>query len=188
MIAQKPDMSIEELVSAYSDDLYRYAFSRTNDHEVAQDLVQDTLIVAFQKWDTFRGESSPKTWLTSILKFKVADHYRKKIKEKVSDVEIGDISESFKSNGHWQADKMPFAFEEEVELLDNPDFVKVFNGCIDGLPEMWGAIIKLKYINPKESKDIRKEFGITDTNMWQIVHRAKLKLKECLKTNWVNQH
>ncbi len=184
---KKSELNIEELVNAYSDDLFRYAYSRTNDHEVAQDLVQDTLIVAFQKIDTFRGESSPKTWLTSILKFKIADHYRKKIKEKVSDVEIGDVSESFKSNGHWSQDKTPFAFGDDDHLLDNPDFVKVFNGCIDDLPELWSAIIKMKYINPKDSKEIRQELGISDTNMWQIVHRSKLKLKECLKINWVNQ-
>lgn len=177
---------ITDLVEKYSDDLYRFAFARTKDHEISQDLVQDTLIVAFQKADTFRGESSPKTWLTSILKFKVADHYRKKIKEKVSDVEIGDISESFKGNGHWNADKSPFVFGDEKHLLDNPKFVTIFNGCIESLPELWSSIIKMKYINPKDSKEIRKEFGITDTNMWQIVHRSKLKLKECLKTNWVN--
>lgn len=184
---KKNELNIEDLVHAYSDDLYRYAYSRTNDHEIAQDLVQDTLIVAYQKYDTFRGESSPKTWLTSILKFKVADHYRKKIKQNVSDVEIGEISESFKGNGHWNSDKSPFSFGDDEHLLDNPKFVGVFNGCIDGLPEMWSAIIKMKYINPKDTKEIRKEFGITDTNMWQIVHRSKLKLKECLKTNWVNQ-
>jgi RNA polymerase sigma-70 factor (ECF subfamily) len=179
---------ITDLVEKYSDDLYRFAFSKTKDHEISQDLVQETLIVAFQKIDNFRGDSSVKTWLTSILKFKVADYYRAKIKEKVSDVEIGDISESFKSNGGWNPEKSPFAFGDDEELLDNPAFVKIFNGCIEGLPELWSAIIKMKYINPKDSSAIRKEFGITDTNMWQIVHRSKLKLKDCLKLNWVNQN
>jgi RNA polymerase sigma-70 factor (ECF subfamily) len=178
---------VTELVNAYSDDLFRFALSKTNDAEVAQDLVQDTFIVAFQKWDNFRGDSAPKTWLISILKFKIADHFRKKVKAKVSSLDTKDISDSFQGNGHWIADKSPILLEDAEHLLDNPEFNVIFKNCIEALPETWNTVIKYKYIEPKESKEICKELGITDTNLWQIVHRAKLKLKECLKSNWINQ-
>lgn len=70
-----------DLVNDFADDLFRFALSKTKNKEVSEDLVQDTFIVAVTKLDTFRGESTHKTWLISILRNKIADYYRKKQRE-----------------------------------------------------------------------------------------------------------
>jgi len=180
-------LNVVDIVNNYSDDLYRFAFSKTRNQVISEDLVQETFMVLIAKKDSFRGESSPKTWLISILKNKISDYYRKKMRDKISDKDISDHTESFDDTDKWSNDHKPFVFEDEGHLLDNPDFNLIFNNCIDSLPEIWSSVVRLKYIDPKKSKEICKELNITDTNLWQIVHRAKLKLKDCLQINWINK-
>ena len=57
--------------------LYRYALARVRKPEVAQDLVQDTLLAAMRARDRFAGQSSVRSWLCGILKHKLCDYYRK---------------------------------------------------------------------------------------------------------------
>lgn len=59
-------MSIEELIDLYGDQLLRLCLLYLGDRQLAEDALQETLIKAWTRWDTFRGESSVKTWLTHI--------------------------------------------------------------------------------------------------------------------------
>lgn len=181
------EVTVTDLVNQYSDDLYRFALGKTRNKEISEDLVQDTFIVAVNKLSTFRGESSHKTWLISILRNKIADYYRKKAKANISDKDLDDQSMSFSQKGIWNKEHKPFVFEEAEHLLDNPKFVTIFYGCIEALPQLWSSVMKMKYVIPQKSKEICKELEISDTNLWQIVHRSKLKLKDCLDSNWIQK-
>jgi RNA polymerase sigma-70 factor (ECF subfamily) len=64
-------------VDQYGDALFRFAFFRTRDRVIAEDLVQETFLAALQSKERFKGQSSEKTWLFSILKHKIIDHFRK---------------------------------------------------------------------------------------------------------------
>ena len=64
-------------VDRYSDYLYNYTIVRVNDHEVAQDLISETFLAGLKSKDNFKGEATERTWLISILKRKIIDHYRK---------------------------------------------------------------------------------------------------------------
>ncbi|MFT7157269.1 MAG: RNA polymerase sigma-70 factor (TIGR02943 family) [Parvicella sp.] len=186
MDEKRPSIDVTTLVEDFGDDLYRFAYSKTQDKMISEDLVQETFIVAIQKSDKFRGESAPKTWLTSILKNKIADFYRKKKKEGIVGEDIEDLTLSFTDNGHWSPTSNSNPFEFEGPLLNNQEFTDVFYSCIDNLPDLWRSVIKMKYVNPQKSNEICKELEITDTNLWQIVHRSKLKLRSCIDSNWFN--
>ena len=64
-------------VDEHGDVLYRYALARVRKPEVAQDLVQETLLAAMRARDRFAGQSSVRSWLCGILKHKLCDYYRK---------------------------------------------------------------------------------------------------------------
>ena len=57
---------------------------------------------------------------------------------------------------------------------------------MNALPEKWNAAMKLKYLTEKNGENICQELGITTSNFWQIVHRAKLQLRDCIDKNWHN--
>lgn len=69
------------LVKLYSKDLFSYTLTKVQQKEVADDLVQETFLAAYQSYDKYEGKSNVKTWLFSILKHKIADYYRSSYKQ-----------------------------------------------------------------------------------------------------------
>lgn len=181
-MAKKTKLNISELVDKYTDDLFRYALYKLSDEEKAKDIVQDTFLAATEKAESFKGESNPKTWLFSILNFKIIDVYRSKSRH---DQRIDeDFSDFFDKNGSWLKDKMPSDWSEDEHLLDNENFIQIMEECMDALPENWNLCMKLKYISGKKGSEICKEMDISETNYWQITRRSKLQLRECIEGNW----
>lgn len=176
-----------EWVKRYTADLLRFARNRVKDPAVADDLVQTTFIAAWESMDRFAGDSSPRTWLFAILKHKLLDHYRKAYREgtKVSgDQAAGDDpSETlFTPEGHWHADHLPqhdadiFQEDDTNEKLD-----RALRHCLDLLPERWRQAVEMKYLMQEESSTIQESLGLSEANYWQQVHRAKLRLRDCIE-------
>lgn len=174
---------IADWVNLYGRDLLRWAILRISNRAVAEDLVQDTFISALQQIHRFEGKSSPKTWLISILKNKVADHYRQSFKS-------GQVSLPenvfFDSDESWKSGQAPgeWIVESEEKLLDNPDFSKTLEDCLSKLSGPWRNALLAKYLDEKDAKLICQELNIQPTNYWQMVHRAKLQIRKCLEINW----
>ncbi len=175
---------LSEWVELHTAELYSWALHKVSDPELAGDLVQDTFLAAAEKVSAFKGNSTPKTWLFSILNNKIIDHYRKKARQPVHlDNQI--FSEVFDQGGDWKKEKRPADWhEEESNLLDDEEFQQILKKCMDELPERWNACVKLKYLMNKNGEEICQDLDITPTNFWQIIHRAKLQLRNCVETNW----
>ncbi|MCK5469453.1 MAG: sigma-70 family RNA polymerase sigma factor [Cyclobacteriaceae bacterium] len=185
--------NIQDWVTRYADDLFRWAVHKTSDKETAEDLVQETFLAAFQSLDKFQGKSHPKTWLFSIVNNKIMDYHRKQFRSETinrsqlnSNSERIDVLENFfDSEGTWKPEARPSDWQEmEGHLLDNPDFTKMLKYCMNKLPGNWCSAIHLKYLEEKDGKEICQELGITSSNYWQILHRAKLQLRICIEENW----
>jgi RNA polymerase sigma-70 factor, ECF subfamily len=67
----------------HGDDLYRFARHLTHDHALAEDLVHDTLLQAWDKRGQFRGDASLRTWLHRILHNMAVDRIRRHGREVV---------------------------------------------------------------------------------------------------------
>lgn len=175
---------LENWVSEYTDELYRWAFHKTSSSVMAEDLVQDTFLAAAEKIESFRGDSSPKTWLFSILNYKIIDFYRAKMNQPIS-FEDNGLENYFDEDGDWRENKKPTNWlPDDGHLLDDIDFQKVLKECLDALPEKWSMSVKLKYLSEKSGDEICQELGIAPSNFWQIVHRAKLQLRNCIQRKW----
>ncbi|MDX2362181.1 MAG: sigma-70 family RNA polymerase sigma factor [Crocinitomicaceae bacterium] len=178
--------SIERWVSDYADDLYSWAFYKTSNKEVAEDLTQDTFLAAAKGASKFKGDSNPKTWLFSILNNKIADYHKKKFKKMNAGImEDGDQSSFFNEKGEWRENNLPSIWENYDEhLLDNSMFNDALKQCLHALPELWFSATTMKYHSQKKGSEICQELGISESNYWQILHRSKLQLRSCLNTNW----
>lgn len=184
MPTKESDKNLAIWVKQFTADLLSWASHKVSDLEIAKDLVQDTFLAASEKIESFRGDSSPKTWLFSILKYKIIDHYRDKVKNNTFIVKQS-FESLFTEDGEWLPDKKPTKWTENDEhLLDNNNFNAVLKKCFDALPEKWSASIKLKYLINKKAENICQELNISTTNYWQILHRAKLQLRECIDKKW----
>lgn len=182
----------EQWVEAYTDKMYSWAFYKTNSKETAEDLVQDTFLAAFQAIDKFEGKSNPKTWLLGILNNKIAEHFRKSYQNPITSVGeenqyTGDslLDALFDTDGHWIKEQQPGHWnEEQTNLLDDAGFLQVLQHCMGTLQPGWYAVIQLKYMEERKGAFICQELNIAPTNLWQILHRAKLQLRKCIEVNW----
>ncbi len=128
-----------------------------------------------------------KTWLISILKHKIADYYRSKYKQ---NIEVGSyfIDTFFDENSRWKPEYRPSDWGNEKELLNDPEFSKALYNCFGKLPQKWASAMQLKFLEEHDSKAICSKLEITTSNFWQIIHRAKLQLRNCLQINWFNNN
>jgi RNA polymerase sigma-70 factor (TIGR02943 family) len=183
---------LENWVNQFSDELFSWALYKTSSKETAEDLVQETFLAAYHKIDTFQGKSQPKTWLFSILNNKVIDYYRLDAKTTKHNFSISEnsgyeLSDGlFNENENWKNNDINPIWDQEEELLDNPEFNKLMQACMEDLPQKWKFALTFKYLTDKNTNEICQELEITTSNYWQIVHRAKLLLKKCLELKWGN--
>ena len=170
--------------------LLRYASLQLRDAGAAEDAVQDTLIAALEGLDRFSGNSSLKTWLTGILKHKIIDHLRRQSREQplLSGDDSDERSESdavdalFKPNGHWN--KAPSTWADPDKSLENKKFLEALEMCTQNLPAKTARVFMMRDVMEIDTDEICKELGITATNCWVMLHRARLSLRECLEITW----
>ncbi len=177
----------EQWLDTYGDALFRYAFSRVQNRNLAEDLVQDTLLAAIQAKDQFAHESSQKTWLIGILKHKVLDYYRSKYK-KAEFESADDVSDEleklyFDEKDHWQYH--PQAWSSPETALSQKDFWVVFNECLLGLPSSMADLFILREHENLSAEQLCKVFDIkTTNNVWVTLSRARMRLRHCLDKRW----
>lgn len=184
--------TIKSWVELYSDTMYSWAFYKTSSKETAEDLVQETFLSAIQSFEKFESRSNPKTWLFAILSNKIVDHYRRQVKNphlsEQHQSEKGGyylIDNLFDADKQWRKEERPKPWQVESEnILDNGEFNKVLQNCMEKLPGTWLSAVQLKYLEEKKGELICQELQITPSNFWQILHRAKLQLRKCLELNW----
>jgi len=176
--------AIKQWVGLYTEKLLSWAIYKVSDKELAEDLVQDTFLAAVQSFHKFKGDSEPKTWLLSILNNKIIDHYRKQARSVTISIKE-DKDPFFDEHGEWRQEAEPQPWDMGApHLLDDNEFVKILRMCMNKLPAAWLSAMQLKYLQAKDGKEICQDLGITQSNFWQILCRAKLQVRACVEKNW----
>lgn len=173
-------------LDAHGDALYRYALSRVRDGASAEDLVQETLLAALTAQRDFRADAAERTWLIGILRHKLADHHRKRCREQplAPDAE-GDavVDACFAADGHWRRAPGQWAVDAAA-LHDQQEFWQVFRRCRAALPERQAAVFTLRLLDDVDAETVCQDLGLSATNLWVLLHRARLRLRACLEQHW----
>ena len=175
-------------VEQYGDYLYRFALSRLRDGDAAEEAVQETMVSALRNVDQFTGRGSERAWLTGILKRKIVDFFRSRSRNPINlNEESGDISEMlFDGKGSWKKE-IRSAIRQSLDSLDRQDFWKILKTCMASLPVRQADVFTLRAVDERTADDICKELGISSTNYWVILHRARLQLSSCMKQRWFEE-
>jgi RNA polymerase sigma-70 factor (ECF subfamily) len=176
----------EAWVDNHGDALFRYALGRVRNQDVAENLVQETFLAGLKSQASFSGQSAERTWLIAILKHKIIDHLRASYREKpVTDL-ISDeqsIDSFFDETDHLK--KEPGAWNSPAEnTAEKTEFWQTIESCLQKLPQKTADAFSLREIENMDTPEICKVLGITPTNLWVMLHRARLQLRECLQSNW----
>ena len=171
-------------IDLYSDYLFNYTITRVSDRDMAQDLVQDTFLAGLKSMKNFKGEASERTWLISILKRKIIDHYRK-INSNKGKAEVRITYNDNESEGDWLEERVADPFDKTAEdLMQNSELGDAIFDCLSKLPEKQAQVFRMKTMEGYETEDICKELNINASNLWVIIHRARTAMASCLEKNW----
>lgn len=167
--------------------LLRVAVLQLRDGDLAEDVVQDTLVAALQGEAGFSGRSSLKTWLTGILKHKIVDAIRKRSREPAmssldEESQIDDFDALFDEIGHWE--NPPADWGDPESELSRQQFFEVVEFCLEKLPPNTARVFMMREVMEFDSNEICKELSITSTNLWVILYRARMALRQCLEQHW----
>jgi RNA polymerase sigma-70 factor, ECF subfamily len=167
--------------------LLRVAVLQLRDNDLAEDVVQDTLVAALAGAQSFSERSSLKTWLTGILKHKIIDAIRRKTREPTltpldEETQLDDMDALFDESGHW--DNPPADWGDPEAALSRAQFMDVMQFCLEKLPPNTARVFMMREVMELESTEICKELAITSTNLWVILYRARMALRQCLEQNW----
>lgn len=176
-----PNLWIEK----YGDYLFNYTITRVDHREIAQDLVQETFFAGLKSMKNFKGEASERTWLIAILKRKIIDYYRK-INSTKGKAEVNmNYNIDTETGGDWLEERVADPFDNSADnKIENTELGLAIHDCIEKLPQKQGLIFKMKTIQKFDTETICKEFGITSSNLWVIIHRARTTMASCLEKNW----
>lgn len=178
----------------YGNALYSYALRRLHNATHAEDMVQETLLAAFQARASYSGRASEKTWLTGILKHKIIDFIRKQVRELTVDdinalsdaAEDRGIDELFDARGQWI--HPPQDWGNPVKALHNQQFIETFEHCLGRLKPVHAQIFSLKELADQSIGEICKELDITATNCSVMLYRARMGLRHCLENRWTGKN
>jgi len=187
MTEQKHISDSNKWIDNYADYLYNYSISRVNNSDLAKDLVQETFFAGLKSAKNFQGKASERTWLVSILKRKIIDHYRK-INSKKGQAEVRmNFYTDGENEGDWLEERVPQSWDNSSEKkIENEELKSQLEACIDKLPEKYAMVFRMKTVQEFETEEICKELDITSSNLWVIIHRARTQLRKCMEDNWFN--
>lgn len=167
--------------------LMRFALLQLRNAALADDVVQETLVAVLEKPERFAGQSSLRTYVTGILKHKIVDalrttrrEYRIDADDDRSDADV--IDALFKPDGHTV--DLPRPWGEPEATLEQKDFFRVLETCLERLPAKTARVFMMREWLELETDEICKDLGISASNAWVMLYRARIQLRECLDLHW----
>ena len=179
---------------AYLENLRRqmvkFATLQLHDQSLAEDAVQEALIGAMKNAASFQGHAALKTWVFAILKNKIADTLRQRgrlveaSRLLGSDQDDDELDELFDRKGFWQPDEHPRTWASPETTMQDKQFWRVFEACLNNLPGQQARVFMMREFIELESHEVCAAVGMTVSNLNVTLHRARLRLRECLENRW----
>ena len=155
-------MEIEELIDLYGDDIFRLCLAYLGERHLAEDAFQETFLKAWKNAENFRGESSAKTWLSSIAVNTCRDMLR---------------------SGWFRMQRRSQPMEQLLDLAADdplPQDTPV-RAAVLGLPGKYREVILLYYDQSMKLKDIAQLLRLPVNTVSTRLRRARKQLEKALK-------
>lgn len=180
--------NFEDQIVSLRDYLLKFARLQLRNDAWAEDAVSETVLAALAKPQAFGNRSQLKTWLVGILKHKVVDalrHHHREISglESTEDDNTDPLEAlAFKTNGHFA--EQPADWGNPEQQASSQQFFAILEACASKLPATQGRLFLMREWLELSSEEICKELQLTPTNLYVQLHRARLRLRECLELHW----
>ncbi|WP_084545004.1 sigma-70 family RNA polymerase sigma factor [Derxia gummosa] len=181
-----------EMIATLRPDLLRHARMQLRDAGAAEDAVQDAIEAALRGRAGFAGRSSLRTWMFAILRHRIIDQLREADRCMTIGSVIDDnddwndaLDALFDGRGAWRDGAAPSVLPVAPDgALESRQLDAAFAAALDELPQRTARVFVMRELLGLEVEEICAELGITPGNCHVILHRARLRLRECLDAGW----
>ncbi len=155
-------LAAEQLVTCYGSEVLGRCANLVGDHAIAEDLAQEVFGRALAGLSGFRGESTLRTWLFTIVRNVCIDHHRRAagsawIRDEDADAEA-------------QPDERPIL----IDLMGDREQV---GRALDALEETERALVVLRYVHGLGYPELASTFGIKEGATRMRLCRALEKMR-----------
>ena len=163
--------AMAELYDRYFDRLYSFVFNQVDrNRDVAEDIVQESFLAAFESAKRFKGRSSPCTWLYSIAHHKVADHYRRQSRERKRmvygvDVDTVDVADN------------PGRQPQPDSLIESAETRQVVSEALAKLPGDYRQVLILKYVEEMSVAEMSQVMDRSPKSIEGLLTRSRRMLQ-----------
>ena len=178
MVAAGDPGAFEVLMRRHNGALYRTARSIVRDDAEAEDIVQESYLLAYRKMASFRGDASLATWLTRIVVNEATGRLRKTRRR----ADIIDLRP-----GMHDADDVEEAMSEERAAPETPDTAalraearRLVEARIDALPDQLRTVFMLRAVEDLSVQETAAALGIPEATVRSQYFRARGLLREAL--------
>jgi RNA polymerase sigma-70 factor (ECF subfamily) len=176
--------SFAEQVARERQMLLKMARRLLRNQAAAEDAVSETLLAALERPESFRGQSTLRTWMASILRNKIVDHLRRQGRECAfshGDEEHGPAADA---GAQLEWIEGATASSDPQERLSRLQFITQLDACLKTLPPRQGHAFYLRNGLEHDMDEICDEMGISINNLAVMLHRARQKLRTALHPSW----
>ncbi len=173
-------LAYRELIASHNDKMTSVARAIVGNVFV-DDVVQDAWISIYRALPKFKGKSSLKTWILTIVSNEAKTRIRKESRHVSLDAMSPDTSsylseQRFQADGHWDKPPADWAGETAESLLQIEQLQECINKSIQNLPDMQKAVFELRDIELLNLDEVCNILDITNSNARVLLHRARLNL------------
>lgn len=181
--------SIPEQLAGFHREMLRFAMLQLRDQASAEDAVQEAIVAALEGAERFGKRAQLKTWVFAILKNKIVDLIRRRVREPSYEQPEEEIADSdydplFNANSHWNRDTQPTDWGNPEKTFENTRFWAIFDACMNRLPPGTARVFMMRELLGLETEEICQELKMSDNNCWVVLHRARMGLRLCLDQKW----
>jgi RNA polymerase sigma-70 factor (ECF subfamily) len=156
--------SFLQLLLKNQEKIYGFIFANLPDFSVADDIMQETILTLWSKFDSFNRDSSFSTWAIGVAHYKILEYRAKSLRQKTIF--------SSKALDNILANKAVF---EQVDVRMN-----ALERCLEKLKDNDRTLIKSKYIDCKSIKQIANETNRSIDGLYKVMARIHSKLQNCI--------
>ncbi|PLT29271.1 sigma-70 family RNA polymerase sigma factor [Peribacillus deserti] len=157
---ESKDSFLEEIMNQYGNDVLYVAYSYVKDYSLAEDIAQDVFVKIYKQYDSFRGESSLRTWIIRIAINQSKDYLKSWQARKV--ILTNKINMYVKNNDH-STESLAVKKENSKELWSS----------VLSMPIKYREVIFLYYFEDMKINEISKCLNQNENTIKSRMVRAK---------------